>query len=336
MLINSVVKFSHVLLYISVIRHLYSKDTLGLESFKYQQEKTKLSLGNILDKFKTKMRDYSADDSKNMIFTEDLKNMVHLTEDDNDIELVIKMMKRFNNQNKELRFGNFIFGTVVMRMFHNLNKPDEALQCFKSPELKGFFDQLMSYQILLDLLYDNGKYKEMLEVFEIIKERQIEGTKYPRNIVVLTFAACYKLNNQESFDYAMKLWAELKETGHLTMRRGVTFLAGLAHNMGKPEACLEILSTTKNQSYTTVRNLKVISLLEVGRLEDTIPILKGVISEDVSSTRKHTFNKEVMEKVKEATAKCDSADLKMEMERLDKLFREQGHISDLVIILSLY
>lgn len=55
------------------------------------------------------------------------------------------------------------------------------------------FNQLMSYQILLDLLYINGKYKEVLEAFEIIKERQIQGAKYPKNVVVLVYASLYKM-----------------------------------------------------------------------------------------------------------------------------------------------
>jgi hypothetical protein len=35
---------------------------------------------------------------------------------------------RFNQQNKEVRFGSYVFGPVVMRMYYFLNKPDEALQ----------------------------------------------------------------------------------------------------------------------------------------------------------------------------------------------------------------
>lgn len=63
------------------------------------------------EKFRTKMSEYVRDEtSKTMIFTEDLKNMIHLIEDSNDdVELVVKMMKKFNSQNKELRFGIFFF-----------------------------------------------------------------------------------------------------------------------------------------------------------------------------------------------------------------------------------
>src|ERR1700685_446469 len=100
---------------------------------------------------------------------------------------------RFNSQNRHLRFGNFIFGPVVMRMYHYLNQPKMALDVFMDPELDGFFDQLASFQVLLDLLYNNGMYEEILKVFETIKTKQVQGLKFPRNVTILVFGACYKL-----------------------------------------------------------------------------------------------------------------------------------------------
>lgn len=43
------------------------------------------------------------------------------------------------------RFGSFTFGPVVMRMYHNLDKPLEALEAMKSPDLEGFFDQVINH-----------------------------------------------------------------------------------------------------------------------------------------------------------------------------------------------
>lgn len=80
-----------------------------------------------------------------------------------------------------------------MRMYHHLNDPKSALEAFKEAELDGFFDQLASFQILCDLLYSNKMYDEVLEVFEIVKQKQLQMTKYPRNVMVLVFASLYKL-----------------------------------------------------------------------------------------------------------------------------------------------
>lgn len=69
---------------------------------------------------------------------------------------------------------------------------------FKDPEISGFFDQLITYQILLDLMFENQKYEEMLEVFKIIQDKQIEGMKYPKNVIVLVFAALYKMVREKN------------------------------------------------------------------------------------------------------------------------------------------
>lgn len=49
------------------------------------------------------------------------------------IFLPIRWIFRFRHQNKELRFDTFIFGPVVMRLFHYLNLPDHALQVLHDP-----------------------------------------------------------------------------------------------------------------------------------------------------------------------------------------------------------
>ncbi|CAH1102315.1 unnamed protein product [Psylliodes chrysocephalus] len=244
------------------VRQLYAKSSLGLDGFEHTCQITQQQLENIADKFKEKMlENINNDSNKNMVFTEDLKNMIHVSTDEKDLELVVTMIKKFNSQNRELRFGSFIFGPVVMRLFYLHNRPDLAVECFKCPELNGFFDQIISYQLLLDLLFENQKYEEMLECVDLIKEKQLEGIRYPRNVVVLTMAACYKLNTKESLEYALKLWKELQEVGHFPMRRATTFCAGLAYNQGNPGIALEILTSAKNQNYTTVRNLKNIKML---------------------------------------------------------------------------
>jgi pentatricopeptide repeat domain-containing protein 2 len=70
-----------------------------------------------------------------MIFTEDLKNMIHIADSSSDIELIEKMIKKFAGQNKDLRFGNYIFGPVAMRMFYHMKDEETALKLFKDESL---------------------------------------------------------------------------------------------------------------------------------------------------------------------------------------------------------
>lgn len=134
----------------------------------------------------------------------------------------VNVFFRFNKQNKQLRFGSFKFGPIVMRMFHILNQPQLAMkvmkvkiskifmiflpnfQCFQDQEnFDGFFDQLITFQIYLDLLYNNEMYNEVLVAFKEIEQKQLEGALFPRNSFILALAACYKLVRYFTFEHTI-------------------------------------------------------------------------------------------------------------------------------------
>ena len=147
---------------------------------------------NVEQMFFDKMKDFVSKADESIIFTEDLKTMLHIVEKKpEDLDLLYKMIKKYNNQNN-LRFGSFVFGTVAMRAFYHLDEPDLALKAFKDPELNNFFDQIMTHQILMDLLYNHGKYAEVREVYDMIKTKNINGIITPKNPFILVMAACYR------------------------------------------------------------------------------------------------------------------------------------------------
>lgn len=83
------------ILFIVGVKQLYSRAALGVEGFELQQEHTRRQMSNISEKFKEKMMEYSQNnDAKTMIFTEDLKNMIHLAKNDDELATVIRMIKR--------------------------------------------------------------------------------------------------------------------------------------------------------------------------------------------------------------------------------------------------
>lgn len=93
-------------------RTLYTAEALGVDKYLYSKDRVSAQFVNSADKFKTKMTEYLK--PEHLIFTEDLKNMVHLVQGQEDIDLVEQMTKKFNSQNKELRFGNFVFGEFLV------------------------------------------------------------------------------------------------------------------------------------------------------------------------------------------------------------------------------
>lgn len=73
---------------------MYAAGSLGVEGYVQQRNRIKNHFANISDKFINKMKEFTADESKGMVFTEDLKNMIHLASTDEDAELVVKMIRR--------------------------------------------------------------------------------------------------------------------------------------------------------------------------------------------------------------------------------------------------
>lgn len=79
------------------------------------------------------------------------------------------------------------------------------------------------------------------------------------------------------------------------MRRAATFAAALAIAQNAADVALEILSTVRQQNYMTVRNLRVLALSQLGRADDTLPILRSVLEmNDPNVQRMHTFTVDVV------------------------------------------
>lgn len=311
-------------------RSLYSETALGVDNYIIGREKVKQQFtAQNEEKFREKMVEFTSDKPGNMVFTEDLKNMAHLVnKSPEDIELINKMLQKYNSQNKELRFGLFVFGPVIMRMFYHLNEVDAALKLFKDPQMEGFFDQLISFQLLLDMLYENKRYNEVLELFDFIRSKQVQGARYPKHSVVLAFAACYRLNTPQSFEYCTKLWKDLAEVGHIPMRKAATFAAGLALEQKSPQIALEILSTIKDQGYVSVRNLKLITYAQLDRPDNALPILRNSVNVDEPVFKKRTFISLAIAELKQSIVKNAEKELEADFNRIEKTLIQNGQINE--------
>lgn len=77
-------------------------------------------------------------------------------------------------------------------------------------------------------------------------------------------------------------------------------------------------------------------MCHVGRLDDVILLLKSIISEDRPTGVTHTFNKEVLDIIKEAVSKAESPEISLDFNRLEQLFIKEGHVSEQVLIWCVY
>ncbi|OQV19730.1 putative Pentatricopeptide repeat-containing protein 2, mitochondrial [Hypsibius exemplaris] len=313
----------------SACRLLYTKDALGLSGYENARERTATQLGSMKDRFKVRMEQYLSADSKSLIFTEDLKNMLHLADNDADLDMVTRMMKKFVKQNEQLRFGSFVFGPVVMRLLYHLNKADEGLKLIQDPELVSFFDQLTSYHILLDLLYEKKRYSDVEKIYEILLARPFFTGRYPKECLVLIIAALHKQGTPEAYEKCKKLIQSAVAGNANVMRKAVAYAADLALKNNDAAGCLEMLTIAQNQSYVTIRNLKALALTRLDRLDDVLPIMRSVLEQDVSYGLKRvyaSFFGDVISEVKEAVEKKGDKELSHEFEKIFKSLESANHL----------
>lgn len=77
------------------------------------------------------------------------------------------------------------------------------------------------------------------------------------------------------------MWKEQQEAGHNPIRKTITFFAANAINQNSPHIALEVITSVRNQSYVTLRNIKVVALCDLGRIVDCLPLLRSIISSDI-------------------------------------------------------
>lgn len=75
---------------------------------------------------------------------------------------------------------------------------------------------------------------------------------------------------------------------------------------------------------------QVAALADLSRVEQVIPLLKHVLTEDIPIDKKQTFNKEVIERFQVSVSKLDNNDIVLEVNRLINLLEKQGNIIDVV------
>lgn len=314
-------------------RHIYTPAALGLDQYVKLREDTSARFTAIHDAFKSRMCQVLAEQSGAMIFTEDFKNALHLADStEEDMDMIRQMARRFHKQHEALRFGMYVFGPVVMRTYHTLKQSREALEALNDPELDGFFDQLSSYQICLDLLYKEGLYEDVQRVFADLQDRRIAGHRYPKNCLNVVVAACYKMGTADSLGTVQTLFGQAQEYGIPLNRRLLVFAAALALKTGQPHTALDLILRSTALTHISVRSIKVVALSQLGRLGEALVALRAIAEIDIPRTPKPGQGKyilrEAVEEVEEAVKGSGDKEKQVEFERIKKCLEEMGALSD--------
>ncbi|XP_033366407.1 pentatricopeptide repeat-containing protein 2, mitochondrial-like [Bombus vosnesenskii] len=278
------------------VRCMYTERDLGVSSYENTRYVFRNQFMTIENTFREKMQEI-CQDQNGVVYTEDLKAMIHLAQaNESDMQLLNNMLEKYIQKQEEKKFGKYIFGPVVMRMYYHLNQPEYALEAFDNNALKESFDYRTSFRILMCLLYKNNMYKEMREVYQKVLDKN--GMDYIRSCNVLMYAGCLKENTPEALEYALGHWKQQYDKMKPSIR-SCSLLSCLAIKNNKPEIALDILSTISLDRIMSVRSLKMLAYLHLGRYIQIIPILKRGLEEDNVRVKSHYFFADVMYELEE-------------------------------------
>ena len=90
-------------------------------------------------------------------------------------------------------FTSYILPSMTCLCVYFLHSSFHDLSVFLLQNLKDFFSQMSSYVVMMDMLFENGMYEEVLKLMSFVTEQQLGGFKYPMDCVTLSTATCLKL-----------------------------------------------------------------------------------------------------------------------------------------------
>ncbi|XP_071870110.1 pentatricopeptide repeat-containing protein 2, mitochondrial [Bombus fervidus] len=301
------------------VRCLYTERDLGVISYENTRYLFRNQFMTIENTFRDKMQEICQNED-GVIYTEDLKAMIHLAQaSENDMQLLNDMLIKYIQNQEDKKYGKYVFGPVVMRMYYHLNQPQYALEAFDNDALKESFDYRTSFRILMCLLFKNNMFKEMREVYQKILDKK--GIDYIGSSNVLMYAGCMKENTPEALEFALNSWQYQYDKIKPSIR-SCALLSCLAIKHNRPEIALDILSTVPFSKVLSIRNLKMLAYVHLERYVQIIPFLKYGLEQNNTDNKSNPFFTDVIYELEEKLKTQDVAEGKQLLDLIEQVRKQ--------------
>ncbi|UXI16270.1 uncharacterized protein NH340_JMT02213 [Sarcoptes scabiei] len=196
----------------------------------------------------------------------------------------------------------------------------------------------------MDLLFEAGKYNEVLRLFDYALENFKFDIQYPGDFVTLYFASCYKLvfeiihlklvflicldfsqNTTESFEKAFQLFRKLSMSKEQIKMRGLNFFLTLSIRQKHPNITLEIIETLEQRKALIVpQNLRLLAHCSIDRFSQIINIFQFYLKRDKALNRTKLFLDETLKEIEIAAERNSKEDIRKQIKNLIKNLRESN------------
>lgn len=333
------------------VNTIFGPGALGIDGFREKRKEINAQFGplkgliflffptcdspiiSFAEKFFIRMGDVLEDPKQDrLVFTDDLKNVTYLIENNpKEIDLLVELLRKFATQNRDLRFGKFIFGPVVMRLLHEFRLPDIALTLIRDPAFEGFFNQMTSYIICLDLLYKCDRFQDVIDVYDEIMEKGALDNATPRDLTTLAIVSAYRIGDAKAYQKAKELINIVKRSGSFVSARSVCVFVMFANKQNEPQLAFECL-TLLNTFPATARSIKIVTLCNLKRTEEAFIVMKSYLLQSGSRNQfQAEFTEDALSVLRDAIAEANDQQLSDEFERTMETIRNGGHVSQKTI-----
>ncbi|XP_067838847.1 pentatricopeptide repeat-containing protein 2, mitochondrial isoform X2 [Heptranchias perlo] len=260
-----------------------------------------------------------------LILKDDLKMLLHLCQTPADVEAAKDVIYRYHAENRNMAFGEFKFGPLFVRLCHELGLEKTAEEVVKDQNLKGFFSDSTSFNIVMDMLFMKGNYERALEV---LLEMKNQGVKFSKDTYILAFAVCYKLNTAESYKICIVLLEESLLRGDFIPRHAYCFAVAFAIKQNDIEKARSIYSRIMYTDSKICLNLHVFVLALSGAQQNLLSVLETAVVNNVPKfVKKVDFSQEVLAVVRETLE--NKPELQSQFEDVCETLQKSGQITTL-------
>jgi len=265
-----------------------------------------------------------------------------IDESKSDLKQYKDILNKFISLNKESKISLVNAVPHIIKFYqlcHLLGAPEIALDLFNDETVKETFPMncnVESYLLLMNLLFKSEKYWDVLSVFEQMDLDKLERTNETNSILTLTLLALVKLDQTDSLSKAtmlMKPFMDVESQGQfLGIGKGrlSNIYAWLAYKDGDYLTAYEIVQAHRKESSIGI-NIKLLTLLKMGKVIDTIFLLENniidLVGTDTLSHQKPKLCREVIQLMVHAVKESEDKEV---ISRLTDVFSKLDFVAEVV------
>lgn len=327
------------MIHVSTSRNLFSATAIGIDKLdRLRSGKSQVFTGDARKRYFERIKGYFESGDTKSVYRDDLVNLIAIAESDEELDLIEHILENSSEEQRTFFSG---WGTTLMRLYYKLNQMERAVNNLKNaPRFGDFFNMRSCYKIAMTMLYDNEQYSAVLDLYHLSEERLKDTAAYTeykertgneltpdRDLVMLAFAALARVNNQEALQEAKTLFrktftANARDIG----LRPSSLLAYLAIQNGDAMYALNLISTVSARNYVSLRDTKIMALIQLERYDDVLLQLR-----DYASGTKFNQNrllKSTFEALVECKSKIQDVACRQELDDLLAEIKEFDYVSD--------